>query len=68
VSRHLAEQRDFLASHRQEIDEAAIETLWASQQKAIRLAKIRRARILETIEANKRSLGVLHAYQVATTL
>lgn len=68
LARCFAEQKDFVASHRHEMDETAVEVLLANQLNALRSAKIRRARILETIEANKRSLGVLHAYQVAATL
>ena len=68
LARCLADQRSFVASHRDEMDEAAVDTLRARHQRALLSAKIRRARILETIETNKRSLGVLHAYQVAATL
>ena len=65
LARCLAEQRSFVNSHGDEMDEVAVEALRASHQRAQLSAKIRRARILQTIEANKRSLGVLHAYQEA---
>jgi hypothetical protein len=68
LTRCLAEQRSFVVQHGREMNEADVEMLWAGQQKALLSAKIRRARILDSIEANKRSLGVLHAYQMAATL
>jgi hypothetical protein len=68
LTRWLDEQKRFVASHPLEMDEAAFETLRTSQQKALLSAKIGRARILETLEANKRSLGVLQAYRITASL
>jgi hypothetical protein len=58
-------QKRFVDLHREEMNEAAVLTLGAVLEKALFSAKIRRAQVLDTIQANQRSLGVVQAYQTA---
>jgi hypothetical protein len=68
LSRYLEEQRRFVAVHVQSMDQEAIAGLQTALEKALVSAKIHRSGILQEIQANHRSLGVLHAYQIAATL
>ena len=62
----LQRQQQFAETHRREMDQAAISLLEASLERATRCAKIRRARVLDSIRVNQRSLGVLQAYQASS--
>jgi hypothetical protein len=65
LSRYLEEQRRFVDVHVESMDQAAIANLQTALEKALVSAKIHRSGILQEIQANHRSLGVLQAYQIA---
>jgi hypothetical protein len=68
LSRYLEEQRRFVDCHGQSMDRTAIADLKTTLEKALLSAKIHRSGILHEIQASHRSLGILHAYQIAATL
>jgi hypothetical protein len=68
LSRYLDEQRRFVDIHGQSMDQATITELQTTLEKALLSAKIHRSGILQAIQANHRSLGILQAYQIAASL
>lgn len=68
LSRYLEEQRQFVDTHGQSMDRVAIANLQTTLEKALLSAKIHRSGILQAIQANHRSLGILQAYQIAASL
>lgn len=68
LSRYLEEQRRFVESQGESMNQAAFANLQTTLEKALLSAKIHRNGILQAIQANHRSLGILQAYQIAASL
>jgi hypothetical protein len=68
LSRYLDEQRRLVDTHGQRMDQATIAELQTTLERALVSAKIHRSGILQEIQANHRSLGILQAYQIAASM